>query len=137
MKNRTEQNLMIAKFMGGLTAKDEAPQNIKDKLESFDDIIWLPIFGFRQIDKLHYDTSWEYIMPVVSKIEKISYVRGRHFYLYKNNSCVQFRIDRMPNHQPSPLGKWGTNSGANLLGAIHSAVIEFIEYYNATKDLKL
>lgn len=68
-------------------------------------------------------------MNVVDRIESMSYVKGRRYYLSVDKSHVQIRIDRM-NYQP--YSKWGSSN--DKLKATYKAVIEFINYYNRQQN---
>lgn len=55
-------NELIAQFMGGL--KGDADSDVSD--------LWY--FGDRHAKYLRYDSSWDWLMPVVQKIEKMTNV---------------------------------------------------------------
>ena len=117
--NTTEKNTLIANFMG-LTAPFELPQ--------FGSL--RPNGDFKTeftAEQLKYHKNWAWLMEVVEKIETLSYVKGRHFYLLKSSAYVQIKVDRM---NVDPFSKWGTFANTHTIIATYRAVVQFIEWYN-------
>ena len=69
-------------------------------------------------DYLHYNTSWDWLMPVVEKIERDSTVRIDNdtvFILSKGYSTL-------------------TQFNDNKINMVYNAVVEFIKWYNQQKS---
>ena len=124
MDNIIENNKLIAEFMGFIADKSFEVKLVDGINTSYyyykDDVMYLP-------ETMRYNSSWSWLMEVIEKIEKLSYVRGRHYYLFMEQSYVQIKIDRM-NYQPFP--RHGTSSNADKFMAIYRAVVKFIKWYN-------
>ena len=69
------------------------------------------------------ELDWNLIMEALAKIEKMSYSRGRHYFLKCEQSYVEIRVDRM---NIDLFGKWGTSSNFDKFKAVCRAVTEFI-----------
>lgn len=83
-------------------------------------------------DMLKYDTSWDWLMPVVEKIATIKNVKIEILPQFKNNGGV-FRI-----HIDIPDGTDKTTdftiNRSLSIKAVHLAVVEFIRWYNNTQN---
>jgi hypothetical protein len=95
--NTIENNKLIAEFMGY-----KNPSNASD--------IWY-----------HYDTSWDWLMPVVEKIEALGYTFEKNYQpidrdwqclIVKGNDILHQEFNR------------------KSLNAAHYVVVEFIKWYN-------
>lgn len=141
MKN-FNNNIMIAEFMGS-------------KLhESSSAIIWgidTPKNGsnVRDTALLEYETSWDWLMPVVEKIEEY---HTPNFYSFgksnENDYCVSFDINSyviictLHFKQPDPTKQrkteqFSTNVGKLKLSkieCIYTTVIKFINWYNENRS---
>lgn len=124
-----DNNKLIAEFMG-------YPSKSKDSIEAtLTDNAYHWYLGWKKFyyisgdwhteDYLLFHLDWNWLMSVVDRIESMSYVKGRRYYLSVDKSHVQIRIDRM-NYQP--YSKWGSSN--DKLKATYKAVIEFINFYN-------
>jgi len=72
-----------------------------------------------------YDTSWDWLMPVVEKIEYL----GHTVHVAKNDVAVK---ERNTISSPSVCfiqGKWELTK----IEAVYKAVVEFIKWYNNQK----
>jgi hypothetical protein len=122
--NTIENNKLIAEFMGVRHTDDSK------YLENLKEMRSEGVY-FEQgymTSELHYYTDWNWLMEVVEKIEKLSYRRGRHFYLFIEQCYVQVKIDRMNEEL---FSKWGSTN--NKIGAVYSACVEFVQWYNKNK----
>jgi len=139
MKTIEEKNRMIAEFMGYKI--DIESINICELSESqiafAFDYLMKPfqrekymlggnIFEIENVSELKYHASWDWLMPVVDKIESIhEESNGVKYFLYDiditQHSC---RIDSIGIH----MG--GFNS---KIEATYAAVLAFIEWYNENK----
>lgn len=118
-----ETNKLIAEFMveneGGLIKiRDGVYSTINEYEIPDDDLI---------VSDLKYHSDWNWLMPVVEKIESLSHRKGRRYYLFMEQSYVQIKVDRM---NEEPFGKWGTSSNYDKIGAVYRAVVDFIKHYN-------
>lgn len=124
-----DNNKLIAEFMGyKQSGKKEVGANLVDDTYHWylKDVGYYYINGgWHAEDYLLFHLDWNWLMSVVDRIESMSYVKGRRYYLSVDKSHVQIRIDRM-NYQP--YSKWGSSN--DKLKATYKAVIEFIKYYN-------
>lgn len=60
-----EGNELIAEFMGGIYKSNLFPIGNTQ--------IWLPFHNMTEINNLKYHNSWDWLMPVVEKIESLGY----------------------------------------------------------------
>lgn len=103
--NTQENNKLIAEFMG---AEKTHIQSVGD--------IYCPVpskNGSEYEDKLQYQTSWDWLMPVVDRIETLSGKLPTH-------------IGNIPNDED-----WESNNFLSTnINATYKAVVEFINQYN-------
>ena len=102
----TEQgNKLIAEFMGGTLDSPGSPYYYfleKGKYET----------------ELKYHSSWDWLMPVVEKIETL------------NNSCTLVIIEDERCHIDTQNGFELDSVGCTKIEATYNAVVRFIEWYN-------
>ena len=125
-KEIIEGNKLIAEFMGGEV------KSIGDFPNVFWKLSYRPSYSGITIDLLEYHSSWDWLMPVVEKIENCfeRYVivtikgTGCHITLFTQYAMVHNGID-FPNidyhHENSKIE------------AVWLAVVEFIKWYNQQK----
>lgn len=133
MKTTTKNNIMIAEFMG---AEIKSPKTKFSMVQYPTDVTTTTKGQHKETYKqlvhsknLEYDTSWNWLMPVVEKIYSYiftdngdrSYVRTFGMINDENNQFM-FRFNRGQLHQSD-----------SLITAAYSAVCEFIEWYNLNK----
>lgn len=134
-------NELIAIFMGG-KPKSQCLPAIAARMSN--DKYWLPFHGIVKVDNMDYHKSWDWLMPVVEKIETTIYsfsedlnelTRKRNI----NSAEAFFFINY--NHQ---IKKWscfielertGLRFGASQefdskMDAVYYAVVQFIKFYN-------
>ncbi len=122
-------NRLIAEFMGAKHKKD-MPSLSRAYMDG-NNYIWIPIHGIVRKDTISigkgpimkFHSSWNWLMPVVEKIEGIKDDQG---YLTKvkiwvNRCDIVFGND--VKHFPYKLGE-------TKIEATYTAVIEFIKWYN-------
>ena len=113
MKTKIENNKLIAEFMGLVKndIKYSSGRSIEYKKGAFVD--------YEGMDKgwLHYHTDWNWLMPVVDKIE--NGFHWNHSIKIENGYCtiVNFNNDK----------RFMANSKKE---AVYKAVVEFIKWYN-------
>lgn len=114
----TRHNKLIAEFMGGTESKDGV-FSVCGK------------FGIERIltMNLEYHTSWDWLMPVVEKIENLEYIdrMGRfHFNAInfeENYTCVVTDKEEY----------FTQVEGETKIDATYLSVVEFIKWYNEQK----
>lgn len=128
----TETNKLIAEFMGAKLSGGD---------ETFDFLGIQPsneFFQFWHVTQLKYHTSWDWLMPVVEKIEKERHVIKqesfsveywwdvkieRNFCIIKPDYAMVLALG-VPAHFSSYNGK--------LIGT-YETVVQFINWYNSNK----
>jgi hypothetical protein len=70
-------------------------------------------------NELKYDTSWDWLMPVVEKIESLGYT-----FEIKSDQAALFRDNVKYAFAGGVIGISGK------LSAVHEMVVEFIKWYN-------
>lgn len=75
----------------------------------------------RQKEELEYDTSWDWLMPVVEKCEQINDEKQKQFPEYKS-------LD-----DPTGWRAWSYRhiTLSTNINRVHEDVVEFIKFYNA------
>lgn len=118
MKEILKNNKLIAEFMG-----DTFHTNIMIGMDHCDEA-WLRNLDNEYYDSLYYHKSWDWLMPVVEKIEKTNYVK-----IVGNHCSINKSLHKEFNN-------WVCNIGMTFapcetkLEAVHTAVIKFINWYN-------
>jgi hypothetical protein len=109
MKTLEEKNRMIAEFMGA---------TITD-IKGIQKPIYYPIMGKSVfVNKLKYHTSWDWLMPVVEKIEQT------------NDGCTLVIIEDERCHIDNQKEFHIDSVGHTKIEAVHNAAVAFIEWYN-------
>lgn len=116
----TKSNKIVTEFMGNEleeTLKGEMVyaikwQNNPDKLNDIQTEFYLP-------DELRYNSSWDWLMPVVEKIEETGY-----FVMINKWSSVYtgFKYDRIETTS--------VEGGSKIVNT-YKAVVDFIKWYNS------
>lgn len=120
-------NELIAEFMGGIK------QVITDKKEygyPLGKVIWHKLFDEEgYVTHLDYDTSWDWLMDVVEKIEAIEDKDGLcPFYIDIDGlECVI--KDGRDN------AAIAVEEGNSKIKAVNKAILEFIKWYNSNKEV--
>jgi hypothetical protein len=122
MKTLEEKNRMIAKFMG---FEDESRfiggHNVMRRKT-----IWK--FGCQQYESYNYDDlkyhiSWDWLMPVVEKIESFEGTHGNNYKFTIQNETSYIDCTNIIS-SPSVKSK---------IESTYQVVVEFIEWYNEQK----
>ena len=139
-----EHNKLIAEFMGK-----------SGSVDFHDSKGYIPIYWYNGIngghktpykeDELEYHKSWDWLMPVVEKIEFLDLKEYGYQWEgidgeteYNNGSiCVEIEQDRCWIYMNLSLDPFHTFNEKTIgvefptkIEAVYSAVVEFIEYYN-------
>ena len=148
MKTIEENNRLIAEFMG-LTLE---PWQGEDRLgdDDTDTEYWFDEHG-NVIDALLYHESWDWLMPVVEKIEILgsSEIMSRTLYSrfdithnqitlkWSKNNGYQLKLEAYPEwmitHKSSISKEFirvNLPSNSTKIEALYQAVVAFIEWYN-------
>lgn len=109
--NTLENNRLIAEFMGYTVLEDTEEQCFVRGNEP----------DVTHIEEFIYHTSWNWLMPVVKKIELT--------YMYSVTICWEHCIiDKAgENREGFPSIKWYSS---HKILATYNAVVEFIKWYN-------
>jgi hypothetical protein len=131
-KEIIEGNKMIAEFMGLILHKPDKTFNIEQwwSGDSSDGRKKGEFVGYSH--QLEYNTSWDWLMPVVDKIEKLGFDSRIH----GNNSDDGYLCDFIQdntNNEISCFVTWQDNGGTKI-EATFKAVVEFIKWYNENKN---
>lgn len=105
MKTTEGNNRMIAEFMGA-SGFDMLGEKVEPK----------------------YHTSWDWLMPVVEKIESI---KNEHGFTYSVRMSGKFCTVESVNYSMIDMQLKG--AGNTKLQATYQAVVQFIEWYNKQK----
>lgn len=121
MKTTEQNNRMIAEFMGGKFYGQT--QFIINKNE-----VWLPFHGVCRLDtngkRVSYHTSWNWLMPVVEKIESLEDENRCAKY---NFNCVQSFVEIIDNETSEEIIEIDLD---NKFDSTYQAIVQFIEWYN-------
>jgi hypothetical protein len=113
MEMITQNNILIAEFMG--FKKDSPSTNWYYDLKKS---------RYYRLNELLYDTDWNWLMKVVDKIESLGYVHSIYgnfsTFLKKGTFNELIWVDEF--------------RGNTKLEAVYISVIEFIKWYNETKQ---
>jgi hypothetical protein len=115
---KIESNKLIAEFMGYDLSKvlDEMPLNKQGNFCNGNgdlDKDGKPCYA-TYAPSLQYNTSWDWLMPVVDKIEKTAYVNIK--------GCAVDISTIVSTNAPSKID------------AVYKAVVEFIKWHNQNKN---
>lgn len=133
MKNTTENNKLIAEFMGWKEQSDPTERFFGD---------WLD--GHTRMTKglgvlLSFHCSWDWLIPVVEKIERLT---NENFNLA---GCISVEIGPSSRcdivfcenfNEENEKETRITGLGLNKIEATYNAVIKFIKWYNENKKVK-
>ena len=109
---REETNIMIAEFMGWKNSLEKKnPEYCRWYHPSDLGIMFFP-------EQLIFDSSWDWLMPVVEKIEQFEFNDGDKAFV-KSFGENKVRINRFSLHMEE-----------TKLASMYEAVLEFIEWYN-------
>lgn len=143
-----EGNKLIAEFMGAKW--NGATENIFRFTEN------LPIEGKNNYKTLEYHSSWDWLMPVVEKIEYLGCqtfnsinvtiysrfkIEHNHIILYwSSNHNYQLQLEVLPDwkegHNSNTTKEYKRvpiDKNSTKLEALYIAVVEFIKWYNINR----
>jgi hypothetical protein len=123
MKTIKEQNKLIAEFMGFTNEKNLGWYD-NDMLLS--QIVY-DLNDGNCFDELLFDKSWDWLMPVVEKINSIVIDEVGTRVTMRSNATLIERVGE-ERWEAGPI-----ITGEGMLINTYKAVIEFIKWYNETK----
>ena len=140
--NTQENNRLIAEFMGyepkyilvdvdkyrgnhNLSDYPMAKEDCEYDISHFSDRYGIPDDDMEiQEEELRYHTSWDWLMPVVEKIERE--------YMYAVQPCWEHCIIDKAGENIEDFERIEVDS-SDKLSATYGAVVEFIKWYNENK----
>ena len=128
----TENNKLIAEFMG-VTLKDNKfyidfdkhKENLHHSICVFEGVANSPIYELEE-RKLKFHCSWDWLMPVVEKIEDIDEEDDDNTKRF-NVIIEQCVCSIIENHTSEGFP---IQDGDTKIEAVYKAVVEFIKWYN-------
>lgn len=118
----TENNKLIAEFIG---LSSEGNCYVSENI-MFDPILNEYNEGYIGKERMLFHNSWDWLMPVVEKIESLDFVVTT-----KLNSCFIKEFEHEINNKAIWRGKH--HSKTSKIEATYKAVIDFINWYNKQK----
>ncbi len=118
MKTIEQNNRMIAEFMGGqyTYGNTNVPLSVN--------LIYIPKRGSNTFAQLEYHSSWDWLMPVVEKIELLGY-------------SVEKNFQRIDNDWQTLITKGNDilfqDFAEKSIDAMYCTLVHFIEWYNEQK----
>lgn len=122
-----EGNKLIAEFDGGVLQAD-AVGHLKRNIFFRDMKIGLHLYN---AEMLSYHSSWDWLMPVVEKIQNIDIKAAPNYEGYRIEIVVQGYVKI--SGFPMPAIFANVSKEGSLIAAIYKAIVEFIKWYNQTK----
>ena len=123
-------NILIAEFMGGIPSSVpnliNLPQTVgESSLFCVKGSDGLPsgTYKVERLNELKYNTSWDWLMPVVEKIESLGY----EFFIVEDRIKIAHNTD----HSTETIIDF--TLGGSKRDATYQAVVEFIKWYNEQK----
>ena len=130
--NITEANKAIAKFMGGRIVRTEDYEmphgsHSEGTIEHWEfDNYSQSRDEYARIGIFRYDRDWNDLMEVVQKIESMGYI--------VSNDLSDTTILENKGYAMAFIKVFGTVQGMSKIHSIHSAVTQFVNHYNKTKN---
>jgi hypothetical protein len=118
-----ENNKLIAEFMGIEILNFPYPTSKKVVYKS----IKSNKISYPSIRGLKYHSSWDWLMPVVEKIEKLVFPNDEFFNINIVGGCQVYIISSHINEIID------SSQGETKLECLYNVVVQFIEWYNQNK----
>jgi hypothetical protein len=118
VQRNLNDNELIAIFMGGHQNPEGHWYNVKPIQDGKN--------GYLLSSSFKYDTSWDWLMPVVEKIARMEIGEGDDDRYYTRTFGMMDKDNFMVRINRHPLFHHGT-----LIGAMYQAVIYFIKCHNS------
>jgi hypothetical protein len=132
-------NEVIARFMGG-EVKDDYTLSNYTKIGIPDWAFRIHNFDVIKVGGYEYHTSWDWLMPVIEKIETPQFDEKGQF-IFRSNADVGIHykacvVEYVPDEESGDTTeevKIQTQSETKL-EAVYKAVYQFIQWYNQNKN---
>lgn len=105
-----ESNILIADFMGAITVDKDG--NIKE-----------------DINKLRYNTCWDWLMPVVEKIESL-FNEALIFAIHDSRAHIRADSQASLAYNIPDIPECYSGFLDSKIGAVYDTCIQFIQWYN-------
>ncbi len=112
-----DTNRLIAEFMG-MQDTDLGWYDSEDVMSEYA----CQMVGGNTFEVLQYDRSWDWLMPVVEKIEDV----GSAEVVMNNEECTISAVIVGNEYHHESIGK-------SRIDAVYQSVVEFIKWYNKNK----
>lgn len=128
-------NELIAVFMG-FERYDETPVTKQGIYKLKDVSLSSPYWGRYRGEQMHFNASWDWLMPVVEKISLIVYEEGVTNNGYKDVVVKNYAYPRtfaMPDSEGNFMVRFNRmtlHQDKSLIKATYEAVVEFIKWHN-------
>tara|TARA_R110002020_G_scaffold29265_13_gene92535 strand:+ start:3294 stop:3707 length:414 start_codon:yes stop_codon:yes gene_type:complete len=117
-----ENNKLIAEFMGMDSFKDSLASLHQGKINVDVDVY----------EQAQYHTSWDWLMPVVEKIENLDRLAG---IVTINQNCCTIKSNMLGDNTIMSKQAGSNYQEANTkLSNTYKAVVEFIKWYSEKED---
>jgi hypothetical protein len=137
-----ETNRLIAEFMGFTKEKN---LGYYDNNENMSQVVY-DVQNGNCFDELLFDKSWDWLMPVVEKIENLSYGKW-YVHIQGNSVSIEDGNDspiwdyHVNSYNPTlslfSTSLFSENKNNTPIASLYKAVVEFIKYYNKIKNKEL
>tara|TARA_R110000787_G_scaffold81594_1_gene176835 strand:+ start:1679 stop:2098 length:420 start_codon:yes stop_codon:yes gene_type:complete len=137
-----ETNKLIAEFMGFTKEKN---LGYYDNNMNMAQVVY-DVQNGNCFDELLFDKSWDWLMPVVEKIENLSYGKW-YVHIQGNSVSIEDGNDspiwdyHVNSHSPTlslfSTSLFSENKNNTPIASLYKAVVEFIKYYNKIKNKEL
>jgi hypothetical protein len=126
-----DSNVLIAEFVGGKFYQELSYLDRKEE-------VWVPHFGICRIDTidvgkgkiLEYHKSYDWLMPVVEKIESLNYKTSIISTLLLSGEMLYIMAI---TDNDDDITYWNER-GNTKIEAVYNCVIAFIKWYNQNKE---
>lgn len=133
-ENTTEKNNMIAHFMGGYVIKQREYDMPHGSQSTHIINMWMKPMGapnwatFAHIGHFEYHSSWDWLMPVIRKINGLG--KEYQFTIFKTYvSCTVERGGKFYKDFSFSHAEYITEEQSDITAA-YNLVVKFIEWYN-------
>jgi len=126
-----DKNKLIADFMGLIPIDNQDELSwyyVEDEVYFNNDFRYNNQIEYTTSDMLPYKESWDWLMPVVDKIEDTC---STNLHKYSANQMIKEKYTFEILSYSNNFGN--TTYGKNKLQVIYKGVVEFIKWYNKIK----
>ena len=125
MENIDRDNKLIAEFM---YPSENLPvyNSIHDKHPVIQPVFTIGKYKKYSVKKLKFHSSWDWLMPVVEKIESLVFPNDEYYNFNILGGCCTYIISSHGHELVC------SDRGKSKLECVYKAVVEFIKWYNET-----